>query len=373
MTSPQRKFAEINDVVELAKQLINVKSVTKNEYQMALALKSWLEARDFIVELQFVADSNRYNVLSYPTGTDPKTAKILINSHIDTVPPYFGPAEIKNNRIYGRGACDTKSILAAQLIAVNNLIKNNKINKKDIALLYTVGEEVDSIGMYKANQLNLNPKFLIVGEPTESRTIAGQKGSFIIELKSKGIAAHSAYPEKGQCALTPLLNILTAIKNEKWPKDKLFGDTTVNIWIDNGGIASNVIPAFCSAKIQFRVSIQNTKYIDNKIKTFIKKFDIENQIKYEKLHEHGPIILETVNEKYNPYIVSYTTDIPAFDNVMNGNCKAVLFGPGSITVAHSDHEYMDIHELKQSINTYQEIILDLLQRCQTDKVLSSKL
>eukprot|EP01083_Nonionella_stella_P217901 781899_1 len=133
-------IAKTDDVVTLSMEFINIESITKNEYAMAPALKSWLEPRGWTVKLQFV-ENNRYNVLAYPNNTDPTKAKLLINTHIDTVPPYLGPSYIKNNKIYGRGACDTKSIIASQLIAANKLYKIHNI--KSIALLYTVGEEVD--------------------------------------------------------------------------------------------------------------------------------------------------------------------------------------------------------------------------------------
>ena len=103
--------------------------------------------------------------------------------------------------------------------------------------------------------------------------------------------------------------------------------------------------------------------LENKIKSLIDKFDTKNQIQYNKICNFGPVRLETVDNKYKPYLVSYTTDIPANTNIMNGKCKAVLFGPGSIEVAHSDHEHIDIDELIQSIQTYQDIALNLLRRC----------
>eukprot|EP01084_Bolivina_argentea_P096756 173936_1 len=354
-----QRIAKIQHVVELAMEFINIKSITKNEYNMAQAVKAWLEARNWTVKLQLV-ETNRYNILAYPINTDPTNAQILINSHLDTVPPYIGPAKIKNNKIYGRGACDAKSIIASQLIASNILYQKHAINS--IALLYTVGEETSSIGMITANKLNLNPAYIITGEPTESRTCIGQKGIYIFELISHGKAAHSAYPNMGQCALTPLLNILHAINNEKWPNDKIFGDTTANIWIQKGGIAANVIPEICSAKVLFRCSV-HPKYIQNKIKLFIKKFDLKKQIQYKFIGMSKPIKYETVDDnKYNPMMVAFGTDIPQFKNVIKGKCKAVLFGPGSITVAHSDNEHIDIDELKKSVHTYQDIVLTLLSK-----------
>uniref|UniRef100_A0A7S0XRC0 Peptidase M20 dimerisation domain-containing protein n=1 Tax=Elphidium margaritaceum TaxID=933848 RepID=A0A7S0XRC0_9EUKA len=352
------------DVVELAMQLIDVESVTNNEYAMAQTLQSWLEAHGFTVELQFVAHPNRYNVLAYPKQSKPELATIIINSHIDTVPPYF-PASIKDNKIFGRGACDTKSIIAAQLIAAHALLTTHGITS--IALLYTVGEEHDSIGMQKANELSFPmAKFMITGEPTNSRTISGQKGCYMFSLKSKGTAAHSAYPEKGLCALTPLLNVLHAIQNERWPTHKLFGETTVNIHVEDGGVASNVIAGSAEATILFRIS-DKPFYVEQRIKQMIARHDAQNQITYHKICLHGPLELETVDvEKFKPYVVAYTTDIPVNRAVMDGKCKAVLFGPGSIEVAHSDHEHIDIEELKRSVQSYQDIVLTLLKRCGRD-------
>eukprot|EP01083_Nonionella_stella_P038649 105093_1 len=352
-------IAKTDDVVELATELINVKSITNHEYPMALALRAWLEPRGWTCQLQMV-QPNRFNVLAYPKDTDPTTARVLFNTHIDTVPPYFGPAYIKNNKLFGRGACDTKSIIASQLIAANTLYTTHGIRR--IALLYTVGEEVDSIGMIHANKLNLNPSYLITGEPTESRTCIGQKGYYGCILKSSGKAAHSAYPECGQCALTPLLNILHAIQNETWPKHKLFGETTTNICITKGGIAANIIPHECEAEVSIRTSV-NIKMISRKIKTFVETYDRDHQIQLVEFPGCSPIKYETVDDsKYNPMVVAFATDIPSFENVANGTCKAILFGPGSITVAHSDHEHIDIDELKQSVQKYQDIALYCLAK-----------
>ena len=197
----------------------------------------------------------------------------------------------------------------------------------------------------------------MTGEPTESRTCIGQKGLLGFKLESAGKAAHSAYPEMGDCALSPLLDVLAAIKNEEWPKDEVFKETTTNIWVTNGGIAANVIPSEAAAQVLVRCSV-GTKVIEERIKAILNRFDPKKQIKYQLIARNDPIKFEVVDaEKYDPMLVSFGTDIPSFENVMNGRCKAVLFGPGSITVAHGEDEHIDIDELRKSGKTHQDIAL----------------
>lgn len=189
-------ITKLTNVVDLAFALINVESVTNNEYPMMLALKAWLEPRGWTVDTQEVNDdgkenSNRYNVIAYPQQTKMSDIRLLFNSHIDTVPAYY-PASIdkQTNRLYGRGACDTKSLIAAQLLAGEQL----KRKFAGIGFLYTVGEEVNHIGMKTSQKLyeNMkNVKFMITGEPTESRTIVRQKGILIYRLLAKGMCFYA--------------------------------------------------------------------------------------------------------------------------------------------------------------------------------------
>jgi acetylornithine deacetylase len=365
-------ISAIEDVVELATAFINVESITNNEYPMLLALKSWLEPRGWTVDAQEIDDGehpNRFNVIAYPVNTQMSDIQLLFNSHIDTVPPYY-PAQFKKdeNRLYGRGACDTKSLIAAQLIAATTLKDSAKF-EGNIGLLYTVGEEVNHIGMKGTAKLFpalSGVRFLICGEPTESRTIVRQKGIYIATLTSKGKAAHSGYPEFGICALTPIINILHAIQNYSWPSDDILGNTTVNFWIIKGGIAANVVPEVAEAKIMFRCAVEPT-IIEEQVLKIIEQFNgnLEDNktahVSYARFASFAsPQTFEGVSKDFNPGVVSFGTDIPYFQGFKDEKCTAVLFGPGSITDAHSDHEFVDIDELIKAVDTYQDIAVRLI-------------
>ena len=361
-------ISNTKNVVSLAFDLIDIESITENEAPVANALEKWLKARRWIVERQIYSQKPlRYNILSYPPEIkDPtKDIDILFNSHIDCVPPHIKASYSTNEDgkaiLCGRGACDTKSIIASQLVATQRLYK--EYNMKNIALLYVIGEEVDHCGMKYANKLNLNPRFLIVGEPTESRTVVAQKGAFKIVLKSKGKAAHSSLPHLGIDAIGPLMKILyhfTVI--ERWPKHDIIGDTTVNIGLFNGGAAANIIPADASASVYFRTACDAIE-IEKRVKDIIKFYDTRTpkQISYEILCANNPSMYDGIGKEFKPSIVGFNTDIPYFKSFQDGKLEGtVLYGPGSITVAHADDEHIIIDELKESVENYVKIVKKLM-------------
>ncbi len=140
----------------------------------------------------------------------------------DTVPPYV-PPRIDDGRLYGRGACDAKGIAAAMLAAGDRLVQ---AGEPRVGLLFVVGEEEGSDGARAANQLPTNSRYLINGEPTESRMASGAKGSLRIVVRTTGREAHSAYPSLGRSAIAPLVallarlpSILAALRPGTWGDD----------------------------------------------------------------------------------------------------------------------------------------------------------
>ena len=354
----------INDVVSLAEALININSVSGKEGLMADALESWLKPRGWAVLRQKLSNfDDRYNILAYPKGTDYKEAKLLFNSHIDTVPPFFKcRIDKKGNKISGRGACDTKSLIAAQLLAAEEL--KNKYGVLSIALLYVCGEETTHIGMIEANKLGLKPDYLIVGEPTQLRTVKRQKGILKCKLICKGKEAHSGYPETGINALTPLLNILYKIENViKWPGNDNIGYTTVNIGKINSGVAANVVPNNAEALLLFRC-VTKAKLIETMLKELIDKenkqlqLGEENKNKISKIEYVGmtmndPVSLHGISNKFEPSIIPFNTDIPFFEHFNNGGCKvATIFGAGYMIYGHTDNEHIKIDQLKKCVHCY---------------------
>eukprot|EP01083_Nonionella_stella_P233503 822596_1 len=354
---PDHSESPQHDVVSCAVKLIDTESVSGNEFPMFRVLKSWLEVRGWTVDKQEVA-KERYNLLAYPKGITPSDITLLFNSHIDTVPPYF-PSNIIDTpsgaKLCGRGACDTKSLIAAQLFAANEL----KNKHKNIGLLYVVGEEVDHCGMIKANELNLKPKYLIVGEPTESRTIKSQKGILKFELICIGKEAHSGYPETGVSAINVLLDVLHEMIHHKWPSVEDIGDTTVNIGTVQSGVASNVIPNKSQCVVMFRC-VTSPEEIEKEVMRIIQNHDTNKQITFRKMSQAFPQRYCGLDEEYNPGIACFNTDIPYFEEYRKGNVVPVLFGCGSIKNAHTAHEYVMVDDLKRCVQSYCDIAETLL-------------
>lgn len=181
----------------------------------------------------------------------PGGPSLLFNTHIDTVPPFFpASVDLSEGVIRGRGACDTKSILAAQLFAAERLVA---AGQTDVGLLFVVSEETDHSGMKRANALGLKPRFLVVGEPTESKMIRSQKGILKCKLTCKGVSCHSGYPHLGKSAVDPLVDVLHELIHHDWPKSEELGDTTLNVGLLSGGHAANALASHAEATLMFRV------------------------------------------------------------------------------------------------------------------------
>jgi len=328
-------------VVELAKTLINIESTSGAERPMADYLQSYMEPKGWKTIRQEVAPG-RDNIYFSRSG---KTPRLLFNSHIDTVPPYF-PATWDTEWIYGRGACDTKSLIAAQLHACEILVTEGH---EDIGLLYVVGEEVDHCGMIKANELDLHPDFLIVGEPTESKLASRQKGILKIRLETHGKAAHSGYPETGVSAVEPLLDILSALRAEPWPAETHLGETTMNIGVLGGGKAANIVPDAAFADVLFRVVTSRDEILERVTQL------VAGRAKMSTIASNDPWNLSTL-DGYETQVVSFNTDIPYF----NFDGKAFLWGAGSILDAHTAGEKIRISDLQEAVTIYTGLARRLL-------------
>src|SRR6478672_4813138 len=226
-------FSKMN-LFQLTTSLMSVPSTSGEEHAVGYYLRDHLESLGWTVELQPVSDTQN-NVMAYLN----ESPRVWFSTHMDTVPPFIAPTE-DDEKIYGRGSCDAKGIIAAQITAAEQLRAEGVT---DIGLLYTVEEETSSTG---AKAANLHPlaakcKYMINGEPTDNDLAIGSKGTFRLKIKTTGKAAHSAYPEEGDSAIEKLLDILEDVRHTKFPYDDFFGETTVNIGTVDGGVALNVI------------------------------------------------------------------------------------------------------------------------------------
>ena len=178
------------------------------------------------------------------------TPDVVLSTHMDTVPPFFGCTE-DDEFLYGRGACDAKGILAAQVAAAERLREAGV----KVGLLFVVGEERDSAGAKVANANPRGSRFLINGEPTGNHLALATKGALRVELRAHGRMAHSAYPELGESAIAKLVEALHDVLAMPLPIEPEFGEagaTTVNIGLISGGYAPNVIADKAEAHLLVR-------------------------------------------------------------------------------------------------------------------------
>lgn len=338
---------------ELTRALIDIPSVTGEERAVGLFLASYLEGLGFSAGLQEVAEG-RFNVVA----TTEALPRVVLSTHMDTVPPYIVSTE-DDSRIFGRGACDAKGIIAAQIVAAEQL-RREGIN--EIGLLFTVDEELGSLGARVANAHEIAPacEYLINGEPTDNKLATATKGSLRMSLTAEGRASHSAYPEEGESAIEKLLDVLEDVRRYEWPTDPVLGDTTCNIGVIAGGTRPNVIPADASAVLQFRL-VTNA----GELKTSVEKL-IGGRVMIEYLSENDPVYLTTV-DSLEQCVVRFTTDIPYLFHWG----KPLLIGPGSILEAHTDHEFVEKEELTESVDLYVRLVRELLMRqTQTESTVS---
>lgn len=330
------------NLFELTKTLMNIPSTSGEEENVSIFLGKYLLNLGWKVELQPVSE-NQSNVIAYLN----ETPRVFLSTHLDTVPPFIPPTE-DNEKIYGRGSCDAKGIIASQIIAAEELRKQG-IN--DIGLLYTVEEETSSSGAKAANNHPLAQKcqYLINGEPTDNDLAIGSKGTFRLKIIAEGKAAHSAYPEMGESAIEKLIDILQDIRNTEFPNDNFFGETTINIGTIEGGLALNVIPPRAEAGIAIRLTTPRAP-----VEAMLEKI-VGNRGKIEVLSCSEPIKMLAVDGfKQKP--VRFTTDIPYLTNWGT----PLLLGAGSILVAHTKDEFVLKKDLEEAVGLYVELVKKLL-------------
>lgn len=333
------------DVFELTRALVDIDSITENERRVGEYLEGVLlpMARRFrgAVERMPVS-ADRFNVLAH--WGEPV---VTLSTHMDTVPPFFASSE-DGEFIWGRGACDTKGIIAAMIGAAERLLSTGV---QGIALLFVVGEERNSVGAYTAAKYPRGSRFLINGEPTENKLALGSKGALRYEIVATGRMAHSAYPELGDSAIEKLLDALQAIRRLKLPVDPLLGPSTLNIGTISGGRAPNIIPDSARAEVFVRLVEEGTETASDMQAAVAGKAEAKEVLRI-------PAVRLGALDGFETTVVSYTTDIPAFGGAWG---EPFLIGPGTIHVAHTSEERIPKKQLIDAVNLYQKIVRQLLE------------
>jgi acetylornithine deacetylase len=332
------------NVFELTRELVDIESLTNNELAVGLYLDERLRAlatRYAGRVERFEVEPERFNVLAY--WGDPV---VTLSTHLDTVPPHI-PAREDHEFIWGRGACDTKGIIASMIQAVEGLLAEGLRN---IALLFVVGEERNSAGAYFAARHPLGSRYLINGEPTENKLALGSKGALRYEIVAHGRMAHSAYPELGSSAIDKLLDALDRVRRLQLPVNAVLGPSTLNIGTLSGGRAPNVVPDLAQAEIMIRL-VEDAEPTRKMILEAVGQSAEATEVLCIPAIRLGKL------DGFETTVVSFTTDIPAFGGAWG---QPFLIGPGSIHVAHTLEERIEKRQLLEAIDIYKRMVRQLL-------------
>jgi len=328
------------DPVAFARDLIDIDSTTGREGAAGRWLADALRQIGFAVTEQRV-DDRRFNVLATLQDT-----LVVLSTHFDCVPPFL-PSRVNGGRLYGRGACDAKGILAAQVAAADRLRQEGETH---VGLLFVVGEERGSDGARVADTAARRCQFLVNGEPTDNRLGLATRGILRLRLRASGRAAHSAFPELGISAIDKLIDALVALRSIPLPDDAVLGRTHYSVGLITGGVAPNVVSPSAEAEVMFR-TVSDGADVRNALAP------LESAVEIEHVLEVPPVRMMTV-AGFDTAVFAYTTDIP----FLGSWGQPLLFGPGSIHVAHTAEESVDIAEILAAVDHYVAIARALLAR-----------
>jgi acetylornithine deacetylase len=268
----------------------------------------------------------------------------VLSTHLDTVPPFF-PAREDEEFIYGRGACDAKGIIAAELAAAERLVGEGVGN---FGLLFLVGEETVSDGARVANLSPRGAKYIINGEPTDNKLALGSKGILRVDIRTRGKMAHSAYPELGESAVEKLLDILADVRKLPLPADPVLGPATLNIGVISGGRAANVVPDEAQAQVLIR-----TVDDGRELRAALGRL-LSGRAEFEFVRDTPALRMEKL-DGFETEVVAFTTDLPSLTRWG----RPLLLGPGSIRVAHTEHERVRKADLARAVELYCRLVKEL--------------
>jgi acetylornithine deacetylase len=336
------------DPVQLTRRLIDIESTTYGEGAVGAYLAELLDERGFAVERMHVAhkgedgaSTDRFNVFA---GTAGETPELVLSTHMDTVPPFFASSE-DDETIYGRGACDAKGIIVAQIAAAERL----RAGGVKAGLLFLVGEERDSLGAKVANEQPKGSRYLINGEPTDNRLGIASKGVLRAAVRASGKMAHSAYPELGESAIDKLVEALHDVLAMPLPIEPEIGPATLNIGLISGGRAPNVVPDKAEAHILVRTVGPSEDVKEEITRVVAGRCDVAFSLDLPCVRMRRVGNLPTM-------VAKFATDIPSLTNWG----EPFLLGPGSIHVAHTPDERISKKELLKCVDLYVELATGLV-------------
>ena len=362
------------DIVALTRSLVDIDSTTGREGAAGRWLADYLRGRGWSVIEQLV-DDTRFNVIAtVPDAVQPPSQDsgeplrrppgplasgsggvpsadlgvgspaLVFSTHFDCVPTFFS-SRVEGDRLFGRGSCDAKGILAAQVAAADRLWREGDSRA---GLLFVVGEERGSDGARAANGAARGSRFLIDGEPTDNRLGLATRGILRLRLRASGRAAHSSFPELGESAIDTLIDALIELRSIELPSDPVLGRTHYSVGLIAGGVAPNVVSPAAEAEVMFR-TVSDGSEVRRAVAPLERRVSIEHVI------EVPPIRMTTV-PGFDAAVFPYTTDIPFLARWG----EPLLFGPGSIHSAHTADEFVSIAELRTAADQYVTLARALL-------------
>jgi acetylornithine deacetylase len=329
------------DLIALTRSLVDIDSTTGREADCGAWLAAYLRYLGWTVDEQEVG-GGRSNVIA---SLDQPS--VVFSTHFDCVPAFF-PSRIEGARLHGRGTCDAKGILAAQVHAAERL---RAAGERRVGMLFVVGEERGSDGAKTANEhpLASGCRFLVNGEATFSKLGTAHRGVLRIRMIAAGRAAHSSHPDRGESAIDRLIDALVDLRAQPLPEDPVLGKTYYTIGLISGGVAPNVIPAHAEAEAMFRTV--------GPLSELAPAIDaLRARVEVETILEVPAVRLKTV-DGFKTASFPFTTDIPFLDRWG----EPLLFGPGSMLEAHTADEFIEIDELHRAVDSYVDIARKLLQ------------
>jgi acetylornithine deacetylase len=336
------------DPILFTRQLCEIESTTYHEGAAGDFLADFLARRGWSVEKTPVEQpaenpggGPRWNVYA---GAANETPDLVFSTHMDTVPPYI-PFSEDAEFLYGRGVCDAKGILAAQIAAAEKL----RAVGLRIGLLFVSGEERDSAGAKAANLAPKGSRFLINGEPTDNRLALASKGALRAAFKATGKMAHSAYPELGESAVHKLIEALGKVLAMPLPSLEGIGPSTLNIGQIHGGHAPNVIADQAEAQVLVRTVTDSAQARAALNQAAAGLAEVEFTL-------DTPFVRLRAVEGLPTMVAKFSTDIPQLTNWG----EPLLLGPGSILIAHTPNEKLAKKELLEAVELYVKVAKQLL-------------
>jgi acetylornithine deacetylase len=331
---------DLSTQIRLTREFVDIDSTTGREGDAGAWLAVTLRGLGYAVVEQPVA-AGRFNVIA-TLGSAPD---VVLSTHFDCVPPFFGSRE-ENGRLHGRGSCDAKGAAIAQIAAAERL---RAAGETRVGLLYVVGEERGSEGAKAANTVPPGSRYLIDGEPTDNRLAIATRGLFRARVHATGRAAHTSQPELGESAIEKLIDALVALRPVVWPSDPDLGTTYYTVGMIKGGVAPNVVPASADAEVLFRTVASHADVRD------IMAAALPSNVTLEEVFVVPPMKMKVL-PGVETAVFNFTTDIPFLDRWG----MPLLIGPGSVTLAHTADEYVEIAELARAVDLYADLTRQLL-------------